>query len=113
LTADLKSDISKYFHQFVASLLQGRRPETTQVNTQSIQKDAQSLVNAGGLKCDTNETLFNVLLCDRSDEQLRRIFNEYAKLTGKSIGEQEIGILNCHLFFFFSFRGIDQERCKW
>jgi hypothetical protein len=71
----------------LVSLLQGKRPETTEVNVEEAKQDAQSLIEAGQAKFGTDESKFNNLFCDRSDSQLRAIFNEFAKLTGKSVGK--------------------------
>ncbi|CAF0755465.1 unnamed protein product [Rotaria sordida] len=87
LEKDVKSDTSGNFRRLLVSLMQGRRPETTEVNVEQAKQDAQSLLDAGAAKFGTDESRFNVLFCDRSDPQLRAIFNEYAKLTGKSIEE--------------------------
>ena len=87
LENDIKSDTSGNFRRLLVSLLQGRRPETTEVNVQQAKDDAQSLLDAGQAKFGTDEAKFNVLFCDRSDSQLRAIFNEFAKLTGKSVGK--------------------------
>ena len=86
LEKDVKSDTSGHFRRLLISLLQGRRPDTTEVNVDQAKQDAQSLLDAGAAKFGTDESRFNVLFCDRSDSQLRAIFDEYAKLTGKSIG---------------------------
>ncbi|CAF4136992.1 unnamed protein product, partial [Rotaria magnacalcarata] len=90
LEKDVKSDTSGDFRHLLVSLLQGRRPETTEVNVTEAQKDAQELIDAGKAKFGTDESKFNALFCDRSDAQLRGIFNEYAKLTGNSVGTQKI-----------------------
>lgn len=87
LEKDVKSDTSGNFRRLLISLLQGKRPETTEVNVEQAKQDAQSLLDAGQAKFGTDESKFNVLLCDRSDPQLRAIFDEYAKSTGKSIGK--------------------------
>ncbi|CAF2047091.1 unnamed protein product [Rotaria magnacalcarata] len=87
LEKDVKSDTSGDFRHLLVSLLQGRRPETTEVNVTEAQKDAQELIDAGKAKFGTDESKFNALFCDRSDAQLRGIFNEYAKLTGISVEE--------------------------
>ena len=88
LEKDVKSDTSGHFRRLLISLLQGRRPDTTEVNVDQATQDAQSLLDAGAAKFGTDESRFNVLFCDRSDSQLRAIFDQYAKLTGKSIGRR-------------------------
>ncbi|CAM2705420.1 unnamed protein product [Rotaria socialis] len=87
LEKDVKSDTSGEFRHLLVSLLQGRRPETVEGNVAEAQQDAQAFIDAGEAKFGTDESKFNVLFCARSDAQMRAIFNEYAKLTGKSIEE--------------------------
>ena len=88
LEKDVVSDTSSHFRHLLVSLLQGKRPETTEVNVEEAKQDAQSLVEAGQAKFGTDESKFNTLFCDRSDSQLRAIFNEFAKITGKSVGKK-------------------------
>jgi len=100
LEKDVKSDTSGNFRRLLVSLMQGRRPETTDVNVEQAKQDAQALVDAGAAKFGTDEAKFNVLFCDRSDPQLRAIFNEYAKITGKSIGKKFILIIHLIILIF-------------
>ena len=86
LEKDVVSDTSKSFQHLLVSLLQGKRPETTDVNVEVAKQDAQTLVEAGQAKFGTDKSRFNTLFCDRSDSQLRAIFKEFAKITGKSVG---------------------------
>jgi len=97
LEKDVKSDTSGDFRRLLVSLLQGQRPETTEVNIEEIREDAQALIDAGSAKFKTDEAKFNILFCDRSDSQLRAIFNEFAKLNGKSIGRNKT---KKKIFFF-------------
>jgi hypothetical protein len=87
LEKDVKSDTSGNFRRLLVSLLQGHRPETVEFNVEQAKEDAQALIDAGQAKFGTDESKFNVLFCDRSDPQMRAIFNEYVKSTGKSIGK--------------------------
>jgi len=87
LENDVKSDTSGNFRSLLVSLLQGKRPETTEVNVEEAKNDAEKLLNAGAAKFGTDKAQFNVLFCDRSDSQLRAIFEQYAKITGKSVEE--------------------------
>lgn len=100
LEKDVKSDTSGDFRRLLISLLQGRRPETTEINVEQSKQDAQALLDAGAAKFGTDEARFNVLFCDRSDPQLRAIFDEYAKITGKSIGKKENSIIMFYHFYF-------------
>jgi len=101
LEKDVSSDTSGNFRRLLISLLQGQRPETTEVNVDDAKRDAQALVEAGIAKFGTDESKFNTLFCDRSDPQLRAIFNEYAKLTGKSIGRVRFESSDSILFLLF------------
>ncbi len=88
LDKDVRSDTSGEFRRLLVTLLQGRRPETTEGNIDKIKKDAKSLVDAGAKRFGSDEARFNALFCDRSDSQLKAIFDEFAELTGKSIGKK-------------------------
>jgi hypothetical protein len=101
LEKDVKSDTSGDFRRLLVSLMQGKRPETTEVNVDQAKQDAQSLLDAGAAKFGTDEARFNVLFCDRSDSQLRAIFDQYAKITGKSIGKKFIMIIHLMIPFVF------------
>ena len=89
LEKHVTSHTSKTFRRLLIALLQGKRPETTEVNVEEAKRDAQSLIDAGQAKFGTDEARFITLFCDRSDSQLRAIFNEFAKLTGKSVGKSK------------------------
>ena len=88
LDQDVSSDTTKTFRHLLISLLQGQRPDVNEVNVKEAKRDAQSLVQAGQAKFETDEARFITLFCNRSDSQLREIFNEFAKLTGKSVGKR-------------------------
>jgi hypothetical protein len=103
LEKDVKSDTSGHFRRLLVSLLQGQRPDTTEVNVDQAKKDAQELVDAGQAKFGTDESKFNTLFCDRSDPQLRAILNEFAKITGKSVGKIFILINHFIILRLFSF----------
>jgi len=113
LEKDVKSDTSGDFRRLLVSLMQGNRPETTEVNVDQAKQDAQSLVDAGQAKFGTDESKFNALFCSRSDSQLRAIFNEFAKITGKSIGKKFLMTTHLSFFYLFSIRGNSNKRNKW
>ena len=96
LEKDVKSDTSGNFRRLLVALMQGQRPETTDVNVKEVKQDVQALIDAGPAKFGTDESTFNALFCDRSDSQLRAIFDEFNKRTGKSIGKN----FKMNLFFF-------------
>ncbi len=87
LDKDVRSDTSGDFRYLLAALMQGGRPETIDVNVEQAKRDAKSLMDAGSEKFKTDQARFNVLYSDRSDAQLKAIFNEFEKLNGKPIGK--------------------------
>ncbi|XP_066145992.1 annexin B9-like isoform X1 [Euwallacea fornicatus] len=90
LEADIKGDSSGHLKRLLISLANGHRDESEEVNEDSARGDAQSLLQAGELLfAGTDESVFNMILCQRSRPQLRRIFHEYENITGHSI-EQAI-----------------------
>ncbi len=86
LEKDVKSDTSGDFCRLLVALMQGQRPETTEVNIEQIKRDAKALIDAGSAKFRTDEAKFNALFCKRSDSQLKAIFDQVAKLSGTTIG---------------------------
>lgn len=89
LEKDLKSDTSGDFRRLVLLLLQGKRPESTDVDMGEAKDDARSLIDAGSHKFETERSKFNELLATRSDSQLQAIFNQFSKVAGKSIGKNK------------------------
>ena len=87
LDKDVKSDTSGDFRHLLAALMQGGRPEKIEVNVEQAKRDAKSLIDAGSEKFKSDQARFNVLYSDRSDAQLKAIFNEFDKLNGKPIGK--------------------------
>ncbi|XP_018561969.1 annexin B11 isoform X5 [Anoplophora glabripennis] len=89
LESDLKGDTAGTFKRLMVSLCNACRDESTIVNPQSAQADAQALLRAGELRFGTDESTFNMVLCQRNYGQLQLIFQEYARITGHDI-EQAI-----------------------
>jgi hypothetical protein len=110
LDKDVRSDTSGDFRRLLIALMQGERPETTKINAEQVKKDAQSLLNAGSAKFGSDQPRFNVLFCERSDAQLKAIFNKFAELAGKSIGRKKRFYSSK---FTFLFRGSSEKRNKW
>ncbi len=113
LEKDVRSDTSGDFRRLLVALMQGDRPETNEVNVDEITKDAQSLINAGSAKFKTDQARFNALFCERSDAQLKGIFNKIAELTGKPFGRIFKQKVFCAGRLSFSLRGNGEERNKW
>lgn len=86
LEDDIISDTSGHFKRLLVALVQANRPDTgNTIDRAKARKDANDLFNAGEKKWGTDESRFNVILCSRSFGQLRATFEEYQKLTNKTI----------------------------
>lgn len=90
LEADIKSDTTGHLKRLLVSLSNGHRDESDEVDEEGARRDAQALLQAGELLfAGTDESVFNMVLCQRNRPQLRKIFHEYENITGHSI-EQAI-----------------------
>lgn len=69
----------------MVSLCAAGRDESMMTNPQAAQADAQALLRAGELRVGTDESTFNMILCQRNYAQLRIVFDEYQRLTGHDI----------------------------
>jgi hypothetical protein len=87
LESDIIGDTSGDFKHVLVSLLTALRPTGNLVDRTQAKKDAEDLLNAGTKKWGTDESKFVTILCSRSYSQLRAMFDEYEKLTGKAFDE--------------------------
>lgn len=87
LEKDVSSDTSGDFRRLLIVLMQGQRPESSDANKNEVRADAQALVDAQTKRFKGDDATFNELFCQRSDTQLRLIFDEFANLAGKTIEE--------------------------
>ncbi|XP_051559929.1 annexin A5-like [Myxocyprinus asiaticus] len=85
LEEDVTGDTGGHFKRMLVILLQASREQGIQEGL--IQSDAQALFTAGEQKYGTDEGQFITLLGNRSAAHLRRVFEEYRKLSGYEIEE--------------------------
>ncbi|XP_022906644.1 annexin B11-like isoform X2 [Onthophagus taurus] len=85
LEEDLKGDTSGTFKRLMVSLCNACRDESMVTNQANAAADARELLKAGELRLGTDESTFNMVLCQRNFAQLRLIFEEYYKITGHDI----------------------------
>ena len=85
LESDLKGDTGGHFKRLMVSLCSAGRDESMMTNPQTAAADAQALLRAGELRFGTDESTFNMILCQRNHAQLRLVFSEYQRLTGHDI----------------------------
>lgn len=85
LESDLKGDTGGTFKRLMVSLCNACRDESMVTNPQQAVADAQALLRAGELRLGTDESTFNMVLCQRNYAQLQLIFQEYQRITGHDI----------------------------
>uniref|UniRef100_A0AAQ6AL24 Annexin n=1 Tax=Amphiprion ocellaris TaxID=80972 RepID=A0AAQ6AL24_AMPOC len=79
--------IVKFCHMFLCFSSQGKRDETTNVDTAKAKADAKALYEAGEKKWGTDEEKFIDILCHRSVPQLRQTLIEYKNISKKTLQE--------------------------
>ncbi|KAL1282474.1 hypothetical protein QQF64_001277 [Cirrhinus molitorella] len=85
LEKDVTGDTGGHFQRMLVVLLQASRQQGIQESL--IQSDAQAIFAAGEQKYGTDEGQFITILGNRSNAHLRRVFEEYRKLSGYEIEE--------------------------
>lgn len=102
LEDDLKGDTAGTFKRLMVSLCNANRDESMTINHEAAKADAQALLRAGELRLGTDESIFNMVLCQRNYAQLRAVFEEYHRMTGHDLekavknefsGDAEEGLL--------------------
>ncbi|XP_041050321.1 annexin A6 [Carcharodon carcharias] len=88
LEDDLSSDTSGHFKRLLISLAQGNREEGEADLTRAME-DAKELCSSTDEDSGSMESKFISILCMRSYPHLRRVFQDYIKLTNRDI-EQTI-----------------------
>jgi annexin A7/11 len=82
LESDLKGDTSGHFRRLMVA-----RDESMVTDQQKAAADAQALYNAEEKIWGTDESVFNVILCQRNYAQLGLIFQEYKRISGHDLEE--------------------------
>ncbi|XP_023162949.1 annexin B11 isoform X5 [Drosophila hydei] len=85
LESELKSETSGNFKRLLTSLCAAARDESGRVDPNKAKEDARELLKAGELRVGTDESMFNMILCQRNYQQLKFIFQEYESVTGHSL----------------------------
>ncbi|OUM57435.1 hypothetical protein PIROE2DRAFT_17587 [Piromyces sp. E2] len=79
---EIKDETSGCTKQIFKALLQGDRDES--LNPGDVQGDTEALYKAGEKRLGTNESVFIEILCKRSDNHLRQVFECYQQKYGHS-----------------------------
>lgn len=84
LMKNIESETRGHFSDVLIGIVNANR-EIKNNDLDEATKDAQKLYNAGAGMVGTDENVFTKIFTNRSHEQLKLIFEEYRKLSGKSI----------------------------
>uniref|UniRef100_A0A670IG44 Annexin n=1 Tax=Podarcis muralis TaxID=64176 RepID=A0A670IG44_PODMU len=91
LEEDVVADTSGHFKKMLVVLLQGTREDDDVVSEDLVQQDAQvvaetlKLSDVSGDDSTSLETRFMTVLCTQSYPQLRRVFQEFVKMTNHDV----------------------------
>lgn len=85
LAEHLCSETGGYFRRLLTMIITGARDETGSVDIELAQKQAVELFSAGEGKLGTDEEVFNRVLSHGSFAHLRYVFEEYKKISGRTI----------------------------
>jgi hypothetical protein len=82
LVSDIKADTSGCTEKIFKTLLKGERDESLAPG--NVLGDTEALYKAGEKRMGTNESVFIEILCKRSDNHLRQVFQCYEEKYGHS-----------------------------
>jgi annexin A7/11 len=82
LEDDIMADTSGNFKRLLVSLCTASRDESGATDPEKARTDATELLRAGELRVGTDESTFNMILCQRNYQQLRLVFQEYETMCG-------------------------------
>lgn len=85
LEGELRSDTSGSFKRLMTSLSCSGRDESMVTNEAQAKTDALELKKAGIDKWGTDESVFNLILCQRNYAQIKLIAQEYQRLTKNTL----------------------------
>ncbi|XP_057314815.1 annexin-B12-like [Hydractinia symbiolongicarpus] len=85
LEKEIHGETSGHFRRLLVSLVQGSRLENQPLDHRKAAEDAQALYQAGEARWGTDESRFNVILATRSFPQLRLTFEEYRKISKRTL----------------------------
>uniref|UniRef100_A0A0N5CB98 Annexin n=1 Tax=Strongyloides papillosus TaxID=174720 RepID=A0A0N5CB98_STREA len=85
LESDIRGDTSGYFKRLLIALSTGYRDESNYTDINNAHQSAKSLYSAGEGRLGTDEAAFLGVLCSQNFAQLNLVFQEYHKLTGKTL----------------------------
>ncbi|XP_007906455.1 annexin A5 [Callorhinchus milii] len=87
LEEDIVNDTSGHFGRMLVILLQGNRDQGRHTEEASVKQDAEELFQAGELQCGTDESKFLTIIGTRNIHHLRKVFDQYMKISGYQIEE--------------------------
>lgn len=71
------SETSGNFKRLLVSLCAGGRDESGQINLEAARQDANALLHAGELRVGTDESVFNMVLCQRNYQQIKLVSSNF------------------------------------
>lgn len=73
LESELMSETSGHFKRLLVALCTANRDESGSTDIDAARRDATELLRAGELRVGTDESTFNMILCQRNFAQIRLV----------------------------------------